>query len=415
MGPAEFSSSHRWPARPTEADLAGLPGCPAVYVCVDDADRPVLLASTQHLRRLAVSRLLRPADELGRRADLAAIVRGVRWRDVHCPFEARWWYYRLARQMYPRAYRKLISFAPAWFLHMDWQQPIAELRVSERIWTLAGEFIGPWPNEKACQQALEGLWDLFDLCRYPDQVRRAPHGTRCAYAEMGRCDAPCDGSAPLAPYTQRCRSAWAFAAGGVTAWIEDARERMRQAAARQRYELAAQIKQQIAFARNWQHEWSPIVRRDEEMNWLLVLPATRRKAWKLFLFRRGELLDGPLLADRKVAAEAPVWLAQQGATPSAEQGATARDADAKMREPDATVRMEQTWLVGHLLYHREAAAAIIEPLPPEGVPPDLGGRLASALHERRAAKHRVGRVARPDMNVARDDVGSCDPTHRPPA
>ncbi len=356
---------HTWSDRPTTDDLAPLPGCPAVFLFVDEAGTPIQLLTTQQLKRVVVSRLSEPQESRRGRTDLAAVARGVRWRQVYSPFEARWWYYRLARVMHAREYRKLVSFSPAWFLHVDWTRPVPELRVTERIWYLAGDFIGPWPTHKSCQQALEGLWDLFDLCRYPEQVRKAPGGTPCAYADMGRCDAPCDGSLPLEVYIERSRAAWRFAEGDIASWLQSATERMKQAAAQQHYELAGQLKQQLDFARMWRERWSPTVHQSEHLNLLLIVPATRRKAWKLFLFRQGHLTDGPLLSDRKLAQQTPAWLSEQLKQPP--------------DELDNIVRMEQTWLVAHFLQHKEARVAIVEVLPDAEAPPDLEGSLLDVL------------------------------------
>jgi len=365
-------STHTWADRPTAKDLLPLPGCAAVFLLVDEAGTPIQLLTTQQLKRVVISRLSEPGEQRRGRTDLAEVVRGVRWRQVHSRFEARWWYYRLARVLHEREYRKLVSFGPAWFLHVDWQRPIPEMRVSERIWCRDGDFIGPWPSQRACQQSLEGLWDLFELCRYPEQVRKAPNGTRCAYADMGRCDAPCDGSVPLETYIERTRAAWRFAGGAVDEWIAAATARMKKAAESQQYESAGLIKQQLEFAGKWKERWLPAVRPAEELNLLLVIPATRRKAWKLFLLRRGELTDGPLLSDRKLAADTPPWLADT--------------LKAEPAESDPVVRMEQTWLVAHFMQHKEARSAIIEGLPSGELPAELEGSLRDALAKRRTER-----------------------------
>jgi hypothetical protein len=371
-------SVHTWTGRPQPDDLAPLPGCPAVLLFVDESGSPIQVLTTQQLKRLVISRLSDPQEQRRGRTDLAAVARGVRWRQVHSPFEARWWYYRLVRVFHPREYRKLIAFGPAWFLHVDWAKPVPELRVTERVWCLEGDFVGPWPSQKTCRQALEGLWDLFDLCRYPEQVRKSPAGTPCAYADMGRCDAPCNGSVPLKRYVERSRAAWRFAQGAVDSWIQSANERMKQAAAGQHYELAAQLKQQLDFARMWRQRWSPTIRPAGQLNLLLTVPATRRIAWKPFLFRRGHLTDGPLLSDRRLPTDAPRWLTEQ----------LNESLETLTAQLDGVVRMEQTWLVAHFLQHRESRSAIIEALPDAGVPPDLERSLRVALEQRRKARER---------------------------
>ncbi len=366
---AALPESHSWPGRTDAAALAPLPNTPAVLLLVDGAGAPVQLLTTQQLRRSLLARLGEPPAPRRGRVDLGAVVRGVRWRVVACPFEARWWYWRLARALYPREYRRLVSFGPAWFLHVDWAQPIPELRVTERVWDLPGAFVGPWPSRSEAQRALEGLWDLFDLCRHPEEVRRAPRGRRCAYAEMGRCDAPCDGSAPLAAYVARCRAAWEFATRGPAAWLADAAERMRTAAAAQEFERAGQIKQQMRFAQHWQTAWEPHVRPAEALTALLVLPVTRRKKWLLMLLRHGDLQAGPVVPARKFPAAAVTWL--QAAATEPPGPAT------------PTERMEQTWLVAHLLFGREAASTLVYWLPAEGLPAGLETELAKRAAELR--------------------------------
>ncbi len=49
--------------------------------------------------------------------------------------------------------------------------------------------------------------DAFDLCRYPNILKQAPRGVACAYKEMGRCPAPCDGTEALELYRVRVRVA----------------------------------------------------------------------------------------------------------------------------------------------------------------------------------------------------------------
>lgn len=385
---AALPERHTWDGVPTPEGLAPLPTGPAVLLFVDAEQRPVQLLTTQQLRRFATVRLQTPDETPRGRADLAEVVRGVWWRPVTCPFEARWRYYRLARVLYPQALRDLMGFGPTWFLHVDWAQPVPELRVTEQVWMTAGEWLGPWPTRAACQQALDGLRDLFELCRYPDEVRRAPRGQRCAYADMGRCDAPCDGSAAMSRYVARCATAWRFAEGAITSWIEDAQVRMQAAARAQRYESAGQIKQQITFAQRWQKEWTPQVQLATRFNCFLLLPVTRRRAWKPFLFRAGALRDGPVIATRRLGSEGPKWLSESLAL--------------NAEEPDPELRRDQTWLVAHLLAHRDAESALQFALPELTVPADLATELARCAAERhpsRTSRKREGAAPhRPDGN-----------------
>ena len=342
---------HTWAGRPAPTDFATLPNCPAVFLLLDADDRPIQLGTTQTLRRQLVARLAVPSDPRRGKVDVAEIARGVRWRPLATAFEGRWWYYRLARALYPGEYRRLISFGPAWFLNVDWTAALPEISVTERIWCRPGEFVGPWPTHAACQEALAGLWDLFDLCRYPEQLRRSPRGTRCAYADMQRCDAPCDGSTRPAPYVERCRAAWQFACGQAPTWTATAHERMNAAARAQQYEMAALLKKQLAFAARWLSNWAPNLRTTADWHFVLALPAARRKAWKLLRCWNGDLDEGPTSPDRRLGAEAGAWLdAQLSAAP------------VPAGRLDDVVRMEQTWLTSRLLWRANREPHVLVPL-----------------------------------------------------
>jgi len=342
----ELPELQRWETRPTDQSVRALPGTPAVCCLVDASQTPVLLSTTQHLRRFVQGRLANP-EPSARRADLAEVVRGVRWRSIHCPFEGRWRYYRLARGLHPRDYRRLVGFGPAWFLHLDPGAAKPEIRVTERIWQQPGAFIGPWPSERAARATLELLWDLFDLCRYPEQVRVAPGGKRCAYADMGRCDAPCDGSVPLDAYARRCRRAWDFLSGAHAPAIAALRTEMESAAAGRQFERASQLRDQLKAAEKWQRGLPPDLGLMAGRAWLLCLPVTRRKAWKVFAYRAGELVDGPVLAERKAATGAAAWAVDALGNP------------AQPPAGDEVIRMEHTWLVAHFLGNRERERAVV--------------------------------------------------------
>ncbi|MEP0848312.1 MAG: hypothetical protein HRF50_16000 [Phycisphaerae bacterium] len=344
--------AHSWPAADAVVALAELPNSPAVLLFVDADGHPVQLLTSQTLRRVALARLTAAAgDAPTARADLAAVVRGVRWRDVTSAFEATWWYYRVARRLHPEDYRRRIGFGPAWYLHVDWTEPLPEIRVTERVWMLCGSFVGPWPTQRGCQQCLETLWDLFELCRHPEQYRRAPHGERCAYYEMGRCDAPCDGTAPSAAMIERTRAAWRFACGARAEWIEDATQRMHRAAGQQRFEQAGLLKRQIAHAEDWQARF-PGMRLIDDSAELLLVPAVRRRAWKPFVHRAGALEDGPLLKEREAPQQVAAWIEQQRARLAL--------------DVEPAIRMEQSWLVARYV-GRENAQTVMRIAPLEGL------------------------------------------------
>ncbi len=362
---AGLTEVHVWPSPPGEDDLAALPDRPAVVLLADAALRPVLLTSCGRLRSFLRHRFLQ-RDQPSRRADLRQVVRRAYWRELATAFEQRWWYWKLARWLYPREYRRLIDFGPSFFLHLDPAARIPQIRVSERVYAWPGEFVGPFATAQEAAGWLEGLWDLFDLCRFPQQLARAPRGTACAYAEMGRCDAPCDGRVPLDPYLQRCRAAWSFVTGGPAAHAERLAQQMRDAAATRAFERAALLRDQLRFVQRWTQQLAGRLRIADRWCDLILLPVRGRRQIKPLLFCRGVLLDGPAVRLRGCEAAIQAWL--EAAWPGRDAGV------------DPPERMEQTWLVSRLVHSptsQRAALLALDPL--DDAVPDVRGDVVDTV------------------------------------
>ncbi|MBL8877579.1 MAG: hypothetical protein JNG88_00540 [Phycisphaerales bacterium] len=338
---AILPQSISWEGQDHSTALAAIPNRPAVFLLVSGDGVAIQLGITQQLRVAVQARLQEAAS--ARRADLGAVARGVRFVEARDAIETRYLHWRAARLVHPEHYREQLAFGPADFLSIDLAAEIPEFRVTQHPYQGSAELIGPFPTRSAAQAALEGLWDLFDLCRYPEQVRRAPCGTRCAYADMGRCDAPCDGSAPASDYIARTRAAWEFARGGIDGWIAKADDRMREEASARRFERAALIKQQTDFAQRWKREWR-FAKPVRHGAFLCVTRVVRRAGWTAYLFHDREMLASATLREREAAAGFSSWaLAQQQQRSSA--GALRSATSKETQEAN-----ELAGLLGYVLY-----------------------------------------------------------------
>ncbi|MBK8915662.1 MAG: hypothetical protein IPM64_13890 [Phycisphaerales bacterium] len=407
-------SERRWTGESdATAVLSQLPAAPAVYLLMDSAGSAIQLATTQHLRSAVTARLCPAATDAtapsagggsGRRAELASVVRAVRWREVGGAFEARWRYFRACRDAWPRRYRELLPFAPAAFLQQVRGRGVPEIRVSERVYADDGAFVGPWGTAGEAQRALEGLQDLFELCRYPAEVRRAPGGRRCAYADMGRCDAPCDGSAPLERYAARVAAAWRFVRGEQEEAARLVQDQMARAAAELRFEDAGVLKRQADFIRRWQRDTAPRVHAADDWSLWFATRVARRQAWTMYLFDRGELrVHGPIAAKR-LAAEAVTWIP-----------VVLRDCDESAARAEPVLRMEQAWLVAQWLGGSAAERSIVLQLPGRSVPADASEQIAARWASlQRSAE---GSVAEPVIEsiAESEDAGSVTTADPPEA
>ncbi len=226
-----------------EAFLRSVPARWVVYLLADADDRPVQLLCVKNLRYSLKRRLGpgEPAAGISKRVNYRDLVRRVHWRRVDGTAEADWLYYEAARVLFPQSYQGMTGFRPAWFIHVNPDAPFPRYLKTIDLTTRPGLFIGPVEDKHAAARLIELAEDAFDLCRYYNILTEAPHGKACAYKEMGKCPAPCDGSISMEQYRGLVQwSADTLIEPGP--YVRDQSRRMQSAAGEFRFEIAGKIK-----------------------------------------------------------------------------------------------------------------------------------------------------------------------------
>jgi len=229
------------PAGDFEAFLRQAPAKWAVYLFADADDRPLQLLCVKNLRYSLNCRMQGETISLTRRIDYREIVRKIHWRRVDSAFEADWVYHDIARQIFPESYQGMVGFRPAWFIHVDPDAGFPRYAKTIQLTEKPGIYVGPLEDKHAAARLMELIEDAFDLCRYYNILLEAPRGRACAYKEMGKCPAPCDGSISMEQYRRMIE--WSAATlADPSEMIRQQNDRMKSAAAELRFEMAAKIK-----------------------------------------------------------------------------------------------------------------------------------------------------------------------------
>lgn len=221
--------------------LDAIPTKWCVAVLWDADERPVQAIVSKGLRAWLRRRLDEPFEPT-RRANVKSIVRAISWRRVTSDIEADLVFLDVVRVCFPDRWERLVPERRAWFVAAEPDAPLPRLRRVDHPDGLC--VYGPFTEKSAADRWIEHATDIFDLCRFNHILEQTPRGGACMYKELGRCDAPCDGSVPLDHYRQRLRYALASIDAPLPA-IERLRSRMRQQAGEHRFEDAAQTKQQL--------------------------------------------------------------------------------------------------------------------------------------------------------------------------
>jgi hypothetical protein len=246
-GPELFEDAITFdPAADFDAFLRRVPARWVVYLLADADDRPVQLLCVKNLR-VSLKRRLGPDEPdapRSKRVNYRELVRRVHYRRVDSAFEADWLYYEAARHIFPQTYGGMVGFRPAWFIHVDPASVFPRYVKTIDLSPTAGTFIGPVEDKHAAARLMQVAEDAFDLCRYYNVLLESPRGRACAYKEMGKCPAPCDGTISMDAYRRLVEMSLATLIDPRPLLAEqDAR--MRQAANELRFEAASRIKQHI--------------------------------------------------------------------------------------------------------------------------------------------------------------------------
>jgi hypothetical protein len=255
------------PAGEGEPDTLTLPASPGVAIFEDRQDQAVFIAVSGNLRELARRRLLTPSPDQPRswHTDYRAITSRVLAIPAASSLEAEAIYLHHAQTRLPLAYATVIERWRPWFVqvdadaeHPEWGKtnlpasataPARPRQASKGVAPRSSDScltLGPIRDKDAAGRMIELTVDGFDLCRYPNLLAQSPHAAACAYKEMGRCPAPCDGSEPMPAYRARVReAAEAVCASTRPAIRAQFESRMRDAAERHDFELAARCKRAL--------------------------------------------------------------------------------------------------------------------------------------------------------------------------
>lgn len=269
------------PALPIEQAVRSLPARWAVYLMCDAEDRPVQLLCVKNLRASVKRRLSEnPDSQPSKRIDYRAVVRSIKWRRVDSTLESDLAYLEIARQVFPDTYRKIVTLRPTWWLHVDPAAPFPRWTRTDDPTVRGGYLLGPLAEKQQAQRLIELIEDTFDLCRYYSILTQSPCGSPCAYKDMGKCPAPCDGSVSMQQY--RALITWSLQTLiDPSDEIDEQTQRMRDAASELRFELAGKIKQFIEALQSLRSGDYRFVRPIEEFDYATLQPGPTKGTTRL--------------------------------------------------------------------------------------------------------------------------------------
>ncbi len=314
------------PDAPVAPLLESVPAKWVVYLFADDTGAPFQLLCVKNLRS-SLQRRLGEENELapGRRVPYRQVVRRIWWRRVDSAIEADFAYAAAAEALFPAIHRQFIESRRPWWIEIFPDATHPRFVRTDRPQPEEGKrLFGPLVSKAAAGRVIETLEDAFDLCRYYNILIQAPHGAACAYKQMHKCPAPCDGSISVPMYRQMIHQAIDFLEhpAGV---IQQHTDRMQSAAAAMQFEDAGRVK---SYVQQLTELADLSLRPLEELQFLAVLRGPRMNQTKLWSLSPLEMqpLVCMLRSDEATAGEVASLLRKQRSRSGAGAGPWKQDA-----------------------------------------------------------------------------------------
>lgn len=302
-------------------------------VAVDHAGRCSLLAATGDIRAFCHKRAPTLLDHGVHDVDV---------RILPCPsmFEAELAYLRTARSIMPEAARAATDRWRSWYLLLDlvagkWSPGSLESHPQ----TASSILIGPMPDKHAPTRLGELIDDVFDLCRYPAELAKAPHGRACAYFEMGRCPAPCQGSEPLDVFLARFAEA-AAALRSSDALARAIETKMTASAASLDFERASTLRAHLQRLQGRSAHIFDAIADARDWSRVIVIPGNDNQTTIAVVRADGVRTLARVPADTTAAALAPVLPMIEAASAGA------------VDPPYARNEVEEAWLASRRMFSR---------------------------------------------------------------
>jgi excinuclease ABC subunit C len=222
---------------PSEFKSGDIPINPGVYIYRDEAGEILYIGKAKSLRSRVKSYFLNK-DQPVKTRQLVSRIRGIDWIIVNNEVEALLLENKLVKQHSPKYNIDLKDDKTFAYISLT-REPYPRILTSRKVARKLESF-GPY-TEGFIRQDLQRLVQrVFKL-----RTCKTMHKRACLNYHIHLCTAPCIGKATAEEYSQQIVGARSFLNGNYLQTIKELTTQMQQASARQKYETAIDLRNQI--------------------------------------------------------------------------------------------------------------------------------------------------------------------------
>ena len=227
--------------------LTDLPHRPGVYLMKDRFGTVIYVGKARDLRKRVMT-YFQPSRRMGWDLKFRALTDAIHDLDVHVVRsepEALLLESKLIKELQPKFNIDLRDDKRFLMLKVNLRDPIPRFSFTRLRTDDGSRYFGPFPNSGALRNTLALMRRQFNLRGCRPLTPGPPDYKHCLYGNLKWCTAPCIGNVTHEQYLEQVRAACDFLDGQCGELSEQLEAEMRQAAAAQQYEKAADLRDAI--------------------------------------------------------------------------------------------------------------------------------------------------------------------------
>lgn len=292
----------------------GLPAGPGVYTFVDARGAALYIGTSRNVRT-RVRSYFTAAETRARMAEMISIATRVDVIPCATALEASVRELRAIAQSQPRYNRRSRRAGTTWWLRLS-QEPAPRLVSVRSIGDVIPEdSFGPFASRGLARQVAETIADATGLrtCTGTLPVRPRHATPQCLRGHLGQCPAPCSQQHDDGAYLHAVTSTRAILSGDLRGIVERARRRMTELAHCERFEEAADTRDQLVelcAASERHHRVQTLI----DAGRIVAAASDQAGGWDIHVIDAGRLVaatHAPAGSDARGAARAAMLTAEE--------------------------------------------------------------------------------------------------------
>src|SRR5579875_458599 len=276
------------------------PAKPGVYLMKDANGQVIYVGKAKCLKDRLASYYNQPLGYTRKMDGLLQNVKEIETRVLGSELEALLLESQLIKQLQPTYNVQLRNYELYPFIKIDIQHPFPRVYATREVAADGARYFGPFRSRRIVDLTIELVQKVFPIRTCTRSLPpQAKPSQPCLSLHLGRCPAPCLGTADAETYRKTIEEVCAFLGGEREDLMARLRRQMHEAAQQLNFERAAWFRDVIRSADEVLIGQQLITGAVESNNLLIVYPSAYEGCNELFLIRHGRLVE-----QRSVAHEA---------------------------------------------------------------------------------------------------------------